>query len=194
MYSSLPAPELAVCPNSLGWRGVASQWLLREAGYTQNHRTGWDLPQGAESDSELQLGKITVTRGSPWGWGQCCTYLWDGQHGTVSLVSSSRQVQEAQGLESTSKHITGQEGTREWSKIYEAQTGPDQQKLTSVMKCLARGIGGGSGYKTTWLREGCQHRLYSTPGKKLWKYRLKNRTVRWGENWLDHWAPVVDWG
>lgn len=24
MYSSLPAPELGVCPNSLGWRGTAS--------------------------------------------------------------------------------------------------------------------------------------------------------------------------
>lgn len=34
--------------------GREQQGLLREA--------GWDSPQGAESDSKLQLGKIMVTR------------------------------------------------------------------------------------------------------------------------------------
>lgn len=138
---------LLCLPQQLGVEGHGQQQgLLREAGCRQIRRAGWDSPQGTESGSELQLGKITVTRGSPWVLGRCCARLWDGEHGAVSLVFCPRQVQEAQPVDTASKHVTGQEGTREWAKIYEVQIGPDQKNCFLWWNAWLWGWWGHSGY------------------------------------------------
>lgn len=133
-------PRVQGVPHPLGWRWAASIRDCSGRLHVQMHTAGWDLPQGADGDGQIQLGITTVTQEKPLGTGPmlCLSLRWRAGCNQPCLKSSRGAGSAASW--GHSKHVIGQEGPKEWSKIHEVQLG--LTKLPFVMKCLLCGLGG----------------------------------------------------
>lgn len=99
--------------------GSQHQGLLGRLG-VQIHAAGWDSPHGAGSDGQIQLGITRRTLALGMGPVLCLSLRWTGF--SQPFLESCRGAGSAASW-SHSKHVTGQEGTREWSEIHEIQLG-----------------------------------------------------------------------